>query len=864
MGHDAPRRRLRQVIDGRGRGLVVVGPAGVGKTELVRSVVAPLPPGICRWIVASPAARRIPFGAVTGLFAGGDVDAGDHTARMVAARAALVAGPQRPVVVVDDAPHLDPATVVVVSHLLRQDEATVVLTVREGQPLADELGRFLDDRVIDEQVVAPFRRGEVAELVGAVLGGPVDAGLIDAVMERSQGNALFVRELLTAALDGGAVQLRRGRWCLDGELAVPRRLVEVVARRITGASGEAVAGLQYVAVGQPLPLDAAIGLCGADALAALERDRLVVTAADEGRPVVRVAHPLVAEAVLDALERSRLAQCVQAVAQALDADHTRDGDRVLRWAVERLDAGVDVPAASLAAAARHAFSLLDHPLAVRLADAGVAAGDVFESRLVLGAARSAQLDLAGGELGLRDALAAARDDDERARAAGRLGLHLAIRAGRIDEAMALMREQLTGLTDPTWQAFLTADLRKVEALGGMAPSAAPVDAHDVVAQANTCIAGALLGALSGDVDGALVHVERGLELAPSVRSSLPNIADLLLLARYLSWSFAGAGDRAEALALGQMAEARLHRTEPLGMWCAVLASTALLTGSPRAALDRAAEARPLLAARDFLGGMLPQTTAVEAAARAQLGQAGAARGLLAEIPSEWLADAKTALSVATAEAWIAAGTGAHREAATAVVAAAQVAVTAGLVPLAALAAHDAVRLGHADLAVAVLADASGRAPATVAAVLHRSAVAHAADDPVAMEEACGELVAAGMQPLAAEGLQRAARRFRRRGRRADADRVERMASTLLRATQPSAAPHEVPNLSARELEIAALAAARWRTKEIAAHLGVSPRTVDNTLARLYRKVGVAGREDLARRLAAVGVLPPAPAPPGQR
>ena len=52
-------------------------------------------------------------------------------------------------------------------------------------------------------------------------------------------------------------------------------------------------------------------------------------------------------------------------------------------------------------------------------------------------------------------------------------------------------------------------------------------------------------------------------------------------------------------------------------------------------------------------------------------------------------------------------------------------------------------------------------------------------------------------------------------------------------------------LSARELQVARGAAARERSREIAVRLGISERTVNNHLANVYRKLGVASRDELA-------------------
>jgi DNA-binding CsgD family transcriptional regulator len=54
--------------------------------------------------------------------------------------------------------------------------------------------------------------------------------------------------------------------------------------------------------------------------------------------------------------------------------------------------------------------------------------------------------------------------------------------------------------------------------------------------------------------------------------------------------------------------------------------------------------------------------------------------------------------------------------------------------------------------------------------------------------------------------------------------------------------------SERQFEIASLVAQGRASKEVAAQLIVSARTVDNHLAAVYRKLGLSGREELAELL----------------
>ena len=54
-----------------------------------------------------------------------------------------------------------------------------------------------------------------------------------------------------------------------------------------------------------------------------------------------------------------------------------------------------------------------------------------------------------------------------------------------------------------------------------------------------------------------------------------------------------------------------------------------------------------------------------------------------------------------------------------------------------------------------------------------------------------------------------------------------------------------PELTRRESEVAELAASGLQSSEIAERLHLSIRTVDTHLGRVYRKLGVAGRDELA-------------------
>jgi DNA-binding NarL/FixJ family response regulator len=82
--------------------------------------------------------------------------------------------------------------------------------------------------------------------------------------------------------------------------------------------------------------------------------------------------------------------------------------------------------------------------------------------------------------------------------------------------------------------------------------------------------------------------------------------------------------------------------------------------------------------------------------------------------------------------------------------------------------------------------------------------------------------------------------------------AERANTELRRVGLRPSAPNE---LTASEQRVAELAASGLKNREVAAQLYLSPKTVEATLARVYRKLEIHSRAELGARLGSRGVDP---------
>ncbi|WP_261719506.1 helix-turn-helix transcriptional regulator [Streptomyces sp. FZ201] len=177
------------------------------------------------------------------------------------------------------------------------------------RPLLAELDRLRTVRRIE---LGRFTRAEVGRQIAGILAAEPDPAQVDAIFERSDGNAFFVEELAVASHEGCAAQLTD---TLRDLLLVRVEALPETAQRVARIVAEGGSTVEYrlLAAVAGLPEDDLI-----EALRAAVNASILTPA--PGGDGYRFRHSLVREAVGDDLlpgERSRLNR---AYAEALQAD----------------------------------------------------------------------------------------------------------------------------------------------------------------------------------------------------------------------------------------------------------------------------------------------------------------------------------------------------------------------------------------------------------------------------------------------------------------------------------------------------------------------------------------------------------------
>ncbi|HZQ82904.1 MAG TPA: AAA family ATPase [Gaiellaceae bacterium] len=354
---------------GAAAALLLEGPPGIGKTSIWESAVAAARTGV-RTLVARPSAEEkgLGFSGLSDLFHAVepthrsalplpqrqaldaalllDDDGGPVSSRAVAAAVLSIfrslAGGGPVLVAIDDLQWLDDSTQAALAYAARRlapDDVRFLLTLRTGtgeSPGPLDLVLRPDAEVV---AVTPLSLGATGRLLQLRLGVAFPRPTLQRIFDTSAGNPLFALELARLIERSG------GRPDSSRDLPLPDRIEAALADHLATLDPPAERALLAAALGGSATVSELSAVVGADSLAAASSAGVVAREGDRARP----SHPLLGAVATARAQPAEVRELHRALAAA-----TTDEERSVRHLALAQDQADEEVARIVAAAARRA------------------------------------------------------------------------------------------------------------------------------------------------------------------------------------------------------------------------------------------------------------------------------------------------------------------------------------------------------------------------------------------------------------------------------------------------------------------------------------------------------------------------------
>lgn len=821
------------------RSVVLRGAAGIGKSHLANAVadrlIAESPARVAvRRVHGGESQQFLDFGALLHLL---PLDAPPVTAEFELVqrlRRSLVEQVTPTVVVVDDVGMLDRKSAAVLEGVLRAGDVTILATERtdpDGQRHEDHHLSGALAAHADPLLVGPLDVDASAALLGE-WEGPGELGSVHRLVAMSEGNPLALRELLASARSSDAISEHDGLWHLADFAPGGRSLEHLVELHLERLSEPEWDQLRAVAIAGSLPR-AILERLDVAALERLERAHLV-----SGDPA-RLDHPLYAEVIRHQLSGEETRRLYSKLSAAVSPDDGVDPARFAEWILES-GAGIEDRVARTGAAV--AIGRWENGLAQRLIGSITEPTVADNVRLVWSYANAGDLDAATSAADR--AVAAAATEMERVDAELARAELWSLQLGRSDEGfenLLALRQTLTDVDQIARLDGATALFMRMTGKGRLAEpatdSANAIEATTDAARLSVTLASAFGEVFAGRFDEAAPFISQGYELAELLQE--PHNTVRLAITDALRNLLTGDLDRAEEIVENRLQAADISLVRPAhAVWLGLIAQISALRGDYELAVLRGREATRAADHVDDIG-----------AGGFVRGELRAALVEIGEVPppdplESPLGRARAELRLLDVDDVDAAAADLVRSG-----------IDAGYLLWAPFIGLEAIRLGRASETSTLVADLCAGQHGPLAAAIHDFAVGVAERDVAELARAADGFGALGVESLALDALVGELELGHEQG--ADTFSLRRRALRAL-ATAARMRPHAAPRVGARleqlaarvelpsdrQLEIARLVAQGRSSKEVAAELIVSARTVDNHLAAVYRNLGISSRAEL--------------------
>ncbi|MHB8577123.1 MAG: AAA family ATPase, partial [Dehalococcoidia bacterium] len=335
-------------------------------------------------------------------------DPGEDRYRLLNAVASFLrnaAAVQPLVIVLEDLHDADRGTLELLQHLARQLQGARLLlvgTYRDVEvdrqhPLSGAVAELRRGGRLERVALRGLTADEVQRMLSVIAGQEVPWALAEAVHRQTEGNPLFVQEVLRYLAEEGLITREGGRWRAGGSTplleTIPEGLRDVIGKRLSRLSPDCNRLLAIAAViGRDFALSTLQAVSGVEedrVVAALDEALKVAVVQDTSRPGpgsdirYRFAHAFFRQTLYEELITPRRLRLHQQVARALEAQYAGRLDEHAVELAEHFSQSSDPAELAKAVAygtraARRALAVYAHGEAARLFDQALAVQDVLD------------------------------------------------------------------------------------------------------------------------------------------------------------------------------------------------------------------------------------------------------------------------------------------------------------------------------------------------------------------------------------------------------------------------------------------------------------------------------------------------------
>ena len=264
---------LRQLRSGSpGVSAVISGPAGVGKSRLAREAVEEAARdgwatvGI-RGSVGYAGVALGPFRMVLGRQGPAELT---ELTESVTHQLVSMRSPRGLLMLVDDGQALDEFSAALLHQVVAAGLAVAIITTRAGAPVPAALTDIWKDGFAQRVELQHLSRLETLELLAKGLDGNVQDSSANRIWNVTEGNPLYLREVVLSSRETGALSRADGEWRWRGEWATGARLQEIVGARLGTLDPDELTAMELLALAGSLPLSLLAELATAAAVQRLE------------------------------------------------------------------------------------------------------------------------------------------------------------------------------------------------------------------------------------------------------------------------------------------------------------------------------------------------------------------------------------------------------------------------------------------------------------------------------------------------------------------------------------------------------------------------------------------------------------------